>query len=169
MRTALRSFGVAALVGALALAGWPSAHASEDTAKQTVRVYHEAVLPTAISGSGVGAIRTFFIPMAVDGVAADGQYLTGTLTTLVERLPSGQELRATNLTFVFGAEPDQLVVGGISEYPIAGATLAPGQRTVRPVLGGSGKYAHASGDVVSTNLGSDGWTHVFRLMLPKAS
>jgi len=37
------------------------------------------------------------------------------------------------------------------------------------VLGGSGKYANASGDVVSTNLGANGWTHVFRLTVPKDS
>ncbi|HEV8024720.1 MAG TPA: hypothetical protein VGP37_07535 [Candidatus Nanopelagicales bacterium] len=134
-----------------------------------MRVYHEAVQPTAISGSGVGAVRTFFIPMAVDGVPSDGQYLAGTLTTLVEQLPNGQQLRATNLVFVFGTEADQLVIGGISEYPVSGATLAPGQRTIRPILGGSGRYANASGDVVSTNLGTNGWTHVFRLTMPKDS
>ena len=37
------------------------------------------------------------------------------------------------------------------------------QRTVRPVLGGSGIYDGASGQVISTNLGADGWTHVFRI------
>jgi hypothetical protein len=169
MRQALRALALSSLAGAIALFGSPTVHASEHEATQTVRVYHEAVQPTATSGSGIGAVRTFFIPMAVDGVPADGQYLSGTLTTLVDRLPNGQQLRASNLVFVFGAEADQLVVGGVSQYPVAGATLAPGQKTIRPVLGGSGKYANASGDVVSTNLGANGWTHVFRLTVPKDS
>jgi hypothetical protein len=169
MRQALRALALSSIIGAIALVSLPTASASELERTETVRVYHEAVQPTATSGSGIGAVRTFFIPMAVDGMPADGQYLAGTLTTLAEQLPNGQQLRATNLAFVFGTEADQLVVGGISEYPVAGATLAPGQKTIRPVLGGSGKYANATGDVVSTNLGANGWTHVFRLTVPMDS
>jgi len=51
-------------------------------------------------------------------------------------------------------------------YAPAGATLAPGARTVRPVIGGSGDYKGARGQVVSTNLGANGWTHVFDITLP---
>jgi hypothetical protein len=152
-------------VFALAVGLAPVGHAQKATT-ETIRVYHQAVTPIAVSGSGVGAVRTFFIPIAVNGVAADEQYLAGTLTTLAEGVDAGLELRASNLTFVFGAEPDQLVVGGVSLYPPAGATLAAGQRTVRPVIGGSGRFFGARGQVVSTNLGADGWTHVFRIRMP---
>lgn len=151
------------LVAGLMLVGTPAQAATE---RQVVRVYHEAVTPTATSGSGIGMVRTFFIPMAVDGKAVDGQYLSGTLTTLAENVSEGQELRASNLTFVFGDEADQLVMGGVSLYPPAGATLAPGTKTVRPVLGGSGKYDGARGQVVSRNYGANGWTHIFRIVLP---
>jgi hypothetical protein len=133
----------------------------------TVRVYHQAVIPIAVNGSGIGAVRTYFIPMAVDGKSADGQYLTGTLTTLDPAMPNGQELRLSNLTFVFGAEKNQMVVGGISFFPPAGATIAIGQSTIRPVIGGSGKYSGARGQVVSTNLGANGFTHVFKVWLGK--
>ncbi len=133
----------------------------------TVRVYHQAVNPIAVSGTGIGAVRTFFIPIAVNGKAADGQYLAGTLTTLDTAMPGGQELRTSNLTFVFGAEKDQMVVGGVSLYPPAGATLAAGQTTIRPVIGGSGIYSGARGQVVSTNMGANGWTHVFKVWLGK--
>lgn len=151
------------IIAGLLLAGAPAQAATE---REVIRVYHQAVTPIATSGSGIGMVRTFFIPIAVDGTAADGQYLTGTLTTLAENVTDGQELRASNLTFVFGEEADQLVVGGISLYPPAGATLAPGTRTVRPVLGGSGKYDGARGQVVSRNYGAQGWTHIFRIVLP---
>jgi hypothetical protein len=143
-----------------------STPAQATTEREVVRVYHQAVTPIATSGSGIGMVRTFFIPIAVDGKAANDQYLTGTLTTLAENVTDGQELRASNLTFVFGSEADQLVVGGISYYPPAGATLAPGAKTVRPVLGGSGKYDGARGQVISRNYGADGWTHIFRIVLP---
>lgn len=151
------------LAFALVFAATPS-HAADRTT-QTIRIYHEAVSPISVVGSGVGTVRTFFIPMAVEGVAANDQYLTGTLTTFAEGVTDGLELRGSNLTFVFGDEADQIVVGGISLYPPTTATLAPGARTVRPVLGGSGIYFGARGQVISTNLGSDGWTHVFRIRL----
>ena len=160
----IRSFvAVPLLIIGLIAAGTPAQAASE---RQVVRVYHQAVTPIATSGNGIGMVRTFFIPIAVDGKAADGQYLTGTLTTLAENVSDGLELRASNLTFVFGQEADQLVVGGISLYPPAGATIAPGTKTVRPVLGGSGKYDGARGQVVSRNYGAQGWTHIFRIVLP---
>lgn len=133
----------------------------------TVRVYHQAVNPIAVSGTGIGTVRTFFIPIAVNGTAADGQYLAGTLTTLDTAMLGGQELRTSNLTYVFGAEKDQMVVGGVSLYPPAGATIAAGQTTIRPVVGGSGKYSGARGQVVSTNMGANGWTHVFKVWLGK--
>ena len=151
---------LAALILALGFA--PTSHAQQSK-METIRVYHQAVQPLAVSGEGIGTVRTFFIPIAVNGKAADEQYLAGTLTTLAENVVDGLELRASNLTFVFGAEPDQIVVGGVSLYPPTGATLAPGQRTVRPVIGGSGRYFGAQGQMISTNLGADGWTHVFRI------
>jgi hypothetical protein len=152
-------------IGVVAAAGITPATAAEKPI--TVRVYHQAVNPISVSGSGIGTVRTFFIPMAINGKAADSQYLAGTLTTLDTAMPGGQELRASNLTYVFGAEKDQMVVGGISLYPQAGATLADGQTTIRPVIGGSGKYSGARGQVVSTNMGANGWTHVFKVWLGK--
>lgn len=154
-----------AAISLVLLIGGGSATSAQPSGAQTITVYHQAVSPIAVSGSGIGTVRTFFIPMAVNGRARDGQYLAGTLTTLAERVTGNLELRASNLTFVFGAEEDQIVVGGISLYPPAEATLAPGTRTVRPVIGGSGRYFGARGQVTSTNLGADGWTHVFRVRI----
>lgn len=150
------------LIATLFAAG--TAHAASD--REVIRVYHQAVSPIATSGSGIGTVRTFFIPMAVNGKAGDGYYLTGTLTTLTGGMTDGSELRASNLIYVFGDEADQLVVGGISLYPPADATLPPGARTVRPVVGGSGRYDGATGQVISRNYGADGWTHTFRVVIP---
>ena len=149
----------------IALAATVPAQAAPANKPTVVTVYHQAVNPIAVSGSGIGTVRTFFIPLAVNGKAADGQYLAGTLTTLDTAMPDNQELRTSNLTFVLGAEANQIVVGGISLYPPAGATLAPGQTTTRPVLGGSGTYEGARGQVVSTNLGTNGWIHVFKIRM----
>ena len=157
----------ALLIGLVALVGVAApAQAAPKSGITTVTVYHQPVVPTAVTGSGIGTVRYFSIPMAVNGVAADGQYLTGTLTTLDIGVPGGREIRASDLNFVFGSSDDQLVVGGIAIYPAAGATLADGARVVRPVIGGSGKYAGAAGQAISTNLGAKGWTHVFKIRIP---
>ena len=76
---------------------------------------------------------------------------------------SGKEARAANLVFVVGAEPNQLVVGGLSLYSTDLNTITTGQSTIRPIIGGSGIYSGARGSVESTNLGDQGWRHVFRL------
>jgi hypothetical protein len=151
------------VAAALFFVGGMSTSSAAERALTTINVYHQAVSPISVTGSGVGTVRTFFIPMAVDGKAANDQYLTGTLTTLAENVTGGLELRGSNLTFVFGQEADQLVVGGISLYPPAASTLAANARTIRPVLGGSGKYSGARGQVISTNMGERGWTHVFKI------
>lgn len=154
---------IAPLLLGLALFAAAPAQAAPDAKMKTIRVYHQAVTPVAVLTTPAATVRTFFTPIAVDGKAADGQYLVGTLTTLVGGMPDNEELRASNLTYVFGEEANQIVVGGISLYPPASATLSSGRTSVRPVLGGSGIYDGARGQVVSTNLGADGWTHVFRI------
>ncbi len=160
----LRRILAAAVVVASLFATTGTAQAATDVRRVTV--YHQAVDPIAVTGSGIGTVRTFLAPIAVDGAARDGQYFTGTLTTLATGLPGDQELRASNLVFVIGDEANQLVIGGISLYPAAGATIAAGTRTTRPVIGGSGTFAGATGEVVTTNLGADGWTHVFLIQQP---
>lgn len=137
---------------------------SAATKERIVTVTHGAIAPTLVQGEGLGAVRTFLIPTVVKGKSGPGYYLTGTLTTVAVGLPNDQELRTSNLTFVFGAEANQIVVGGISLYPSSSATLTTGQKTIRPVVGGSGTYNGARGYVESTNRGSEGWTHVFHLL-----
>ena len=160
IRNLIISLAVAPL---LVLVGASSTSFAAERTVTTINVYHQSVTPISITGTGVGTVRTFFIPMAVNGKAANDQYLAGTLTTFAESVTGDLELRGSNLTFVFGKEADQLVVGGISLYPPAASTLAANSKSVRPVLGGSGKYSGARGQVISTNMGERGWTHVFKI------
>lgn len=132
--------------------------------ERVVTVTHGAIAPTLVEGEGLGAVRTFLIPTTVGNKGGANYYLAGTLTTVAVGMPGDQELRSSNLTFVFGGEANQIVVGGISLYPSSSATLATGQQTVRPVIGGSGTYNGARGYVLSTNRGAAGWTHVFHLL-----
>lgn len=133
---------------------------------QEIIITHDVVTPTATSGSGIGTVRTFNIPITVDGVSGPNDYLVGTLTTWVEASGDKDELRSTDLVFIFGEEQDQIAMGGISYYPPAGATLSANTETVRPIIGGTGIYQGAVGQVTSTNLGDAGWTHVLEVKLP---
>lgn len=140
---------------------------SPDSAiSKVVVVTHGVVTPTATTGSGIGTIRTFNIPIAIEGMESDHQYMLGTLTTLEVGVNGNEELRSANLNFVLGGESNQVVLGGISLYPPAGATIAPGNETIRPIIGGSGLYEGAAGQVVSKNMGNDGWSHIFSITLP---
>ena len=142
----------------------PAASAAPDQGKRTVTITHAPVSPILVQGSGIGAVRTFFVATEVDGKSDPGNYLTGTLTTVAVDGNASTELRSSNLIFTSGRQANQLVVGGISTYPAAGATLAVGQRTIRPIVGGSGMYNGARGYVVSRNLGDRGWVHTFHLL-----
>ena len=52
---------------------------------------------------------------------------------------------------------------GVGLYPIIGSTLKTEATLQRAVIGGTGKYAGASGAVTSTHLTDGSWRHVFNL------
>lgn len=149
-----------AVVLGLTLAGASPAAAKER--RTTVTITHAPTAPTAIVGTGLGTVRTYYVPITVAGRQPQTGYMSGTLTTIATGLADAQELRGSNLVFVVGSEPNQLVVGGLSLYSTDVNTLSTGQSTIRPIIGGSGIYAGARGDVKTTNLGDAGWRHVFR-------
>lgn len=164
--TVSRKISVIALFVVAVLAGAGIFLPLEGKTTQVLTITHEVVEASSTSGEGVGAVRSFFVDTIVDGVEADGQYMVGTLTTLTGAVENSREIRSSDLIFMMGSEADQLVVGGISFYPQSGQTLADGEDTVRPVIGGSGTYMGAGGQVTSTNLGADGWSHVFEVVIP---
>ena len=73
MRIATRV--IAALIATVALVGASvpaqAAPAKKSNGITTVTVYHQAVTPTSVNGTGLGTVRTFFIPTAVNGSGSD--------------------------------------------------------------------------------------------------
>lgn len=84
----------------------------------------------------------------------------GTQTSI--KLERGMETVQGMLTYELGTG-NELVVGGLSEYPLKGTGLLKGRRFVRPVLGGSGKYDGATGEVFSKQLPDGRYDQVFQL------
>jgi len=57
---------------------------------------------------------------------------------------------------------DQLLIQGVSMYPASHDTIANGRRLRRAIVGGTGRFNGATGEVLSTHLTDDSWTHEFR-------
>ena len=86
--------------------------------------------------------------------------LRGTQTDI--KLEHGAETVQGLLTFEFGMA-NQIVVGGLGQFPLTGTGLITGKPYVRAVLGGTGRYAGVKGTLTSTELPSGRYDQVFRL------
>jgi hypothetical protein len=139
--------------------------ATSSSSSQTVEFTHAeviasqvTVLDSGLDGSSPGDERFFIVPATVPG----GGLLTGSLTVVAAGQPrASEELRRSDLVFQFGAVEDQLVVGGVAVYEIEDPTLSLGKVVTRPIVGGSGVYAGATGWVDTTHNEDGTWVHVF--------
>ena len=133
----------------------------------TVIVTHPEVQPPTLldlgdEGPSVGDQRLFHL----DATAEDGSAVTVEfvmITTAVDTPEVGVQTRIATGVFSFGNEGDQLILEGVALYPGEGATLKVSSSTIRSIIGGSGKYAGASGWVESIHNDDGTWDHVFHI------
>ncbi len=157
---------------ALSLMGFAvSSFGASDSKKsefnQTIKVTHGKVDATnsqridlGTAGPSIGDLQIFYIPLT----SSQGGYLTGTLTVTASNQPSaGIEVRIAAFTFSIGSQSDQILVGGSAVYDTTSPTVSIGVKTIRPVIGGSGKYAGARGWAESIQSADGTWTHTFRI------
>jgi hypothetical protein len=152
------------LIG-LVLAFGSAAPASADPVT-VVTVAHgpvSAVLDPVTAGtSSPGDLRTYYTPLTMPGKKRAIGFLTGSLLTTAVGTPAvGRELRTADLVFTVGAARNQLVVGGVAAYDQQAPTVAQRSSVVRPVVGGSGKYAGARGWCRSVHRKDGTWRHTF--------
>lgn len=77
---------------------------------------------------------------------------------------AGMESRVTKGVFSFGEmAKDTILLEGIGLYPTVGSTLKSDTVLQRAVIGGTGRYAGATGTVTSTHLPDNTWQHSFDL------
>jgi hypothetical protein len=113
------------------------------------------------TGPSVGDERITEIATQSDGKPGR---LDGILTTTAVNSPeAGSEIRLSQLVFTFATESDQVFVSGTSVYPAASATIKADSSTIRPIIGGSGVYAGATGWCESFHLADGTWRHVLHL------
>lgn len=138
----------------------------QSTGLQEVVFTHAEMTPDQITlvkagpeENNLGDTRYYVVP----ATSPEGGIFTGTLTVMALDTPAaGQQIRESNLVFQFGAIEDQIVVQGVASYDAASPALKPGDVVVRPITGGSGKFAGASGWVETTHNADGSWEHVFR-------
>jgi hypothetical protein len=155
--------GLGAAMALLGLGIVLSACTSSGPDERTVEVTHGPVTAVLVGGTtegaSVGDVRFFSI--VTGGTGGVGR-LEATLSTTAVDVPAPTlEVRIGQLVFTF--EDGQVSVLGASVYPSAGSTLAVGDTTVRPVVGGSGDFAGVTGWCESTRNADDTWTHVLHL------
>ncbi len=165
MSTPLRGASFTALVAILAVAV-VAGFASGSTGRgphvihiQTIQP-HTRTLDFAPKGKSPGDLYVIDARIvAPNGHTTIGR-LRGTQTAI--KLEHGFETVEGMLTYELGAG-NEIVVGGLSAYPLRGTGLVRGKSFVRPVLGGSGKYAGATGTVTSKQLAGGRYDQVFQL------
>jgi phage baseplate assembly protein gpV len=68
--------------------------------------------------------------------------------------------------FVIGNEQDQIVVAGVPDYPSNAPEFAADKPVVRAVIGGTGKYNGAGGQLTSTRNADGSYKQEFSLTKP---
>ena len=90
--------------------------------------------------------------------------LSGVLITV--DLPDGDDLfedRIGQLVFTLGSG-DTIVVAGVSNYTEATAEMNAGQPQIRAVIGGTGRYLGARGQVTTSRNADGSYEHAFELI-----
>ena len=117
-------------------------------------------------GNSPGDVYHFSAPLR----SSPGGQITGevfgskTLIKLASDAKPDLENRATLLFFTFDGRKDQIVVFGVTDYSPTAGEFAASHPVVRPILGGTGKYMGARGQLTSTRNSDGAYTQVFTLL-----
>jgi hypothetical protein len=142
-------------------------HLCAAAAAETLKLFHPNVVTYLVTknsdGHQLGDLRVVSIPMRNASAEVVGRMDALLITTGIDTPGKGDETRISELVFTLN-DGGVLIIGGAGHYPAQGPTLSRGVALVRPIKGGSGKYAGARGWAESIH-GDDGnWSHTFNIM-----
>ncbi len=139
-------------------------------AKFTVVVTHGPIIMVLVdsnsNGHQLGDLRVGSLLTTDEHGREAGRMDAMLVTTGIDVPNPDDEVRISNLIFMFGEGVDQIVINGSGFYPAAGGTINLNKTIIRPVTGGSGVYAGASGWVETEHFANDTWRHTFHLLVP---
>jgi hypothetical protein len=163
-----RIIGLAAVLASTLMAGC-GAH-STTASTETFTVYEDAptmkLLDLGPPGNSPGDVYHFFAPLhSSQGGPVTGEVFgSKTLIKMSTDTNPNLETRATVLFFTFANRQDQIVAVGATDYPPTAGEFDAGQPVVRAILGGTGKYMGARGQLTSTRNADGSYTQVFTLL-----
>ena len=160
--------GLAALFASVLITAC-GAHSSNQSS-ENFTVYEDtpkmSLLDLGAPGNSLGDIYHFSAPLHSErGGPVTGEVIgSKTLVKVATDANPNLERRATLLFFTFADRKDQIIAFGVADYTPSAPEFDAGQSVVRPVLGGTGKYMGARGQVTTTRSADGSYTQVFTLL-----
>jgi len=145
------------------------AHSTKQST-ETFTVYEDApkmsLLDLGAPGKSLGDVYHFSAALhSTRGGPVTGEVIgSKTLVKVATDANPNLERRATLLFFTFADGKDQIIAFGAADYTASAPEFDAGQPVVRPVLGGTGKYMGALGQVTSTRNPDGTYTQAFALL-----
>jgi hypothetical protein len=164
-----RLMATAAAMSVAALIAACGVH-STNPSTETLTVYQDApkmsLLDLGAPGNSLSDVYHFSAPLHSDrGGPVTGEVIgSKTLVKVATDANPTLERRATLLFFTFADGKDQIIAFGAADYSPSTPEFDAGHPVVRPVLGGTGKYMGARGQVTSTRNSDGSYTQVFTLL-----
>jgi len=166
---AKRIIVVAATVSASVLIAACDTHSSNPST-ETFTIYQDApkmsLLDLGAPGNSLGDVYHFSAALHSErGGPVTGELIgSKTLVKLPTDANPNMERRATLMFFTFAEGKDQIITFGAGDYSPSTPEFDADKPVVRPVLGGTGKYMGARGQVTSTRSPDGSYTQVFTLL-----
>jgi hypothetical protein len=163
-----RLMAMAALLASTLLAGCGLRCTSPST--ETFTVYEDAPkmsqLDLGASGKSLGDVYHFVAPLhSSPGGPVTGELIgSKTLVKVPTEANPNLERRATLMFFTFDDQKDQIIAFGVADYSPTAAEFDAGKSVMRAILGGTGKYMGARGQLASTRNADGSYTQVFTLL-----
>jgi len=143
---------------------------STNPSSETLTVYQDAptlsLLDLGPPGRSPGDVHHFFAPLhsSPGGPVTGEVFGTKTLVKLATDANPNLEQRTTLLSFTFSDRQDQIIALGVADYSPTAGEFNPSQPRARAILGGTGKYMGARGQLTSTRNADGSYTQVFTLL-----
>jgi hypothetical protein len=143
---------------------------STNSSTETFTVYEDAPkmsqLDLGAPGNSLGDVYHFSAALHSErGGPVTGELIgSKTLVKLPTDTDPKLERRATLMFFTFADGRDQIIAFGAADYSPSTPEFEAGKSAVRPVLGGTGKYIGARGQLTSTRNTDGSYTQVFTLL-----
>ena len=140
---------------------------STNTSTETLTVYEDApaLKPLDLGTPGNSPGDAYYFSAALHsnpgGPVTGEVFGSKTLVKMASDTNPNSEKRATLLFFTFANGQDQIIAFGAGDYPPTAAEFNAGQPVVRAIMGGTGKYIGARGQLTSTRNTDGSYTQLF--------